>query len=80
MSTNLGALLRQRRELRNLSLSALASLSGLAKAHIWEIEIGRQTNPKVSTICALADALNTDAGHIFAWAAMDDFNKRANRA
>lgn len=48
---------RHLRESRHLSQTELAQQSGVLKATISQIELGRNTDPRYSTIKALADAL-----------------------
>ncbi len=56
VSVNVGARLRTLREARNLSMRALANLSGLSANALSMIERGR-TSPSVSTLYKLATAL-----------------------
>lgn len=56
------------RMLLGLSLRDVADKSGLTKAHIWELEDGRATNPTVKTLLMLATALNTKAEKLAALA------------
>ncbi len=57
ISINVGARLRTLREARNLSMRALANLSGLSANALSMIERGR-TSPSVSTLYKLATALD----------------------
>jgi transcriptional regulator with XRE-family HTH domain len=60
---------RQRREKLGLSLSKLAARTGMAKAHIHDIEKGRSHNPTCSTVVALAAGLQVSAVELFKVAA-----------
>lgn len=51
--TRIGSRLRSYREKRGLSLGQAASVAGLSKAHIWELEIGRAENPTITTLLLL---------------------------
>lgn len=50
------SLLREERQIRNLSQGALAERAGLKQAHISHFETGRRT-PCLRNLCRLADAL-----------------------
>lgn len=57
MSETLGqAILRGRCE-RELSLQKLADAAWITKAHAWDLETGRSTNPTAKTIIRLSAAL-----------------------
>lgn len=45
--------LRAARNAAGYSLSAAAKLAGLSKAQLWELEDGRQNNPRRNTMAAL---------------------------
>lgn len=47
-----------RRAELGLSLQQLATKASLTKAHVWELEQDRSTNPTISTLRALARALD----------------------
>jgi transcriptional regulator with XRE-family HTH domain len=53
----LAARLRQLREARKLTQQALATAAGLSVSQITHIEQGRTTDPRMSTLRALAKAL-----------------------
>ena len=53
----LGARLKAKREAKGMSLDELAKATGLSKAGLWQIEVGR-SEPRASTIIALAIALD----------------------
>jgi transcriptional regulator with XRE-family HTH domain len=59
VGTNCAAFRRE----RELSLDALARLSGLSKGMLVEIE-QRRTNPSIATLCRLANALNVGLAEI----------------
>lgn len=47
------------RKARRMTLQEVADRSGLAKSYVWEIEKGVGTNPSITKLIALADALGT---------------------
>lgn len=63
--SNLGKLVRAKRNERGLSLQNVADAASLSKAHVWEIERGRADNPSVSTLTALGAALGVSAVELF---------------
>lgn len=69
----LGAAIKQVRSDRKLSLQEVANRAGLTKAHVWDLERGRATNPGVNTLHGLARALDIDpmvlARAAFGWPA-----------
>ena len=56
ITANLGAILRQARQARNLSLDETAVLTGVSKAMLGQIERG-ESNPTVSTMWKIASGL-----------------------
>lgn len=63
-------LLRIHRERAGLSLGQVATLTGLSKTHIWELEKGRASNPCVETLAAIAEAVGVHPSLLFsAWLA-----------
>lgn len=54
----LGQLLKQRRELQNMSLQEVGDACGLSKGYVWEIEAGKTTNIGLMTAIRLSIALN----------------------
>jgi len=62
------ALFVRRQEL-GLSLQDVADRTGGTKAHVWELESGRSTNPTVKTLLGLAAALEMDPVELFRAAA-----------
>lgn len=49
--------LKEARIAKRLSLARLARLAGTTKAHVWDLEQGRATNPTLSTLKGLSSAL-----------------------
>lgn len=58
--------LRHYRNLAGLSLGQLAKAAGISKTHLWELEVGRTSNPCVETLAAIADALGVSPTLLFA--------------
>lgn len=58
-SRELGERIRSRRELRGVTLGALADTAGVAKSNLSRIESGETGNPGVRTLSAIARALET---------------------
>lgn len=54
---SLGELIHRERAAWGLSLQGLADKAGSTKAHIWDLEQGRASNPTVRTLLGLSDAL-----------------------
>lgn len=54
-----GSWLRDWRKANRYSLAEFGGLAGLTKAYVWEIEKGRQSNPSLATLMAIAKATNT---------------------
>jgi transcriptional regulator with XRE-family HTH domain len=67
----LGDAMKASREQAGLSLQELATAAGLTKAHVWELERGRCTNPTVKTIHGLARALGVKPDIVAIWALAD---------
>jgi len=55
----LAAKLKELRIKKGKSLQDLATLVGASKAHIWDLETGRATNPTIELLTKLAGALGT---------------------
>ncbi len=53
----LGTRIKLLRELRDMSLQAVADAAGLTKSHIWEMEQGKSTNPTVNAVWGISAAL-----------------------
>lgn len=60
----ISARLGETRKQRQLSLQAVADRAGLSKAHIWELEQGRSTNPTISAAVAIASALGVSLDYL----------------
>ena len=56
----LGETMKALREKADLSLQDVATLAGISKAHVWEMEQGSTINPSIGTLCGLARALKTE--------------------
>lgn len=52
----LGTRMKLLREMRGMSLQAVADAAGLTKSHIWELEQGKSVNPTVNAIWGLSSA------------------------
>ena len=75
MSTPLGSRLKARRTERGLTLEALASVSGISKAYLWQLENAETCNPSVNKMRTLAKVLDVPLSFFFEEAAkgeMDD--------
>ena len=46
------------REQKNLTLAALSEMTGLGTGRLSEIETGRTSDPRISTLIKIADALD----------------------
>ncbi len=57
---SLAANIRARRKKAHLSQDALSKLAGFTLHTLTKIEIGATTDPRVSTVKRLADALHTN--------------------
>lgn len=53
----LGTRIKLLREMREMTLQAVADASGLTKSHVWEIEQGRSVNPTVNAVWGISSAL-----------------------
>lgn len=60
----LGQALRGFRKANRYSLDEIASLSGVAKSHLWELELSATINPRLSTLIALAKVMKKPVGWI----------------
>jgi DNA-binding XRE family transcriptional regulator len=56
-SESIGDSIKHARESRDLSLAETAKMAGMTKAHLWEIESGRATNPSLEIMRGLSRAL-----------------------
>jgi transcriptional regulator with XRE-family HTH domain len=57
-------LIRYWREHEGLSLSQAAARIGITKAHLWDLESGRATNPTIRTLARLASAYGADLPYL----------------
>ena len=63
-------LLRIHRERAGMSLGQVATLAGISKTHLWELERGRTCNPTLETLTAIAEAVDVAPVLLFsAWVA-----------
>lgn len=53
----LGARIKLLRDMRGMSLQAVADAASLTKSHVWDLEQGRSVNPTVNAIWGLSAAL-----------------------
>ncbi len=60
----MGERLRELREKANLTQEGLAHRAGVSSAAIFRIEQGRPSDPKLSTLVALARALGVTVGRL----------------
>lgn len=74
--TFLGEAIKTRREQRYMSLQDVADKAKLSKAHVWDLERGKATNPCVGSLLALAKALELDPGVLAGLAFADLPNDR----
>ena len=65
-AARLGHRLLQLRELRGMSLSAIAADAGIAKSYLAKLERGQVENPGIGTINNVASALGVALGELFA--------------
>lgn len=56
--------LRESRERKGLSLQKLADMIGASKAHIWDLEKGRTTNPSLEILVGLSRALDVSIANL----------------
>ncbi|APW42021.1 transcriptional regulator [Rhodoferax saidenbachensis] len=57
MASTFGVRLRKFRMAKNLSLQQLADEVGASKAHIWDLEQGKTSNPTLALLTELSRAL-----------------------
>jgi transcriptional regulator with XRE-family HTH domain len=62
----IGERLMQLRELRGLSVSAVATKASVAKSYLGKIEQGKVDNPGLATLNSIAGALNVTLSELFA--------------
>lgn len=53
-SRKLGKRLRAHRKARELTLQEAADAVGISKSHMWELETGRNSNPTIGVMMAIA--------------------------
>lgn len=63
MSVRLGEKLRELRKKNGLTLEKLATIAGLSKSYIWELENRESPSPSAEKLNALADALGVTADY-----------------
>jgi len=56
--------LRESRERKGISLQKLADKIGASKAHIWDLEKGRTTNPSLEILIGLSRALDVSIANL----------------
>ncbi len=61
---DLGKRIRELREARELTLSALATKTGITKPYLWRIERGDKTHPSLATLTKIADALGVSVADL----------------
>ena len=57
--------LKQIRESKNISLSHLSVLSKVSRTYISDLELNRKTNPSISSLYKIADALEVNVKDLF---------------
>lgn len=55
---SLGTKLKELRLKKGESLQQVADMAGVSKAHIWELEAGKSTNPTIELVRKLAEHFN----------------------
>lgn len=68
----LAAKLKQLRTATRKSLQELADDVGASKAHIWDLETGRATNPSIELLTKLSRALNVSVAELIGETAASD--------
>lgn len=59
--SEVGAFIKQQRELRGYSLKKLANLCGISDSELLKIEKGERQNPNCKCLCEIARALDTSS-------------------
>ena len=67
----LGEMIKTLRRARDLSLQEVADAAEISKAHVWDLERGKSTNPTIETLCKLGGALKTDVSLLCSAAIVD---------
>jgi transcriptional regulator with XRE-family HTH domain len=57
LAKRIGLAAKTIRKQRRLTLQDVADRSGLAKSYVWEVERGEKTNPSISALVSLTEAL-----------------------
>ena len=60
----LGAILKELRMRAGESLQQVADAIGSSKAHIWELETGKNKNPGADSLIKLADHFHVPVGYL----------------
>lgn len=60
----IGDNIKKYRELKSLTLPALATAAGVSKAFLWEIESGKSKRPGAETLFRIAEALDVTIAHL----------------
>ena len=68
----LAAKLKQLRTATRKSLQDLADEVGASKAHIWDLETGRATNPSIELLTKLSRALNVSVAELIGESSASD--------
>ena len=61
---SLGSRLYKLREDRKIALQVVADAVGASKAHIWELEKERKTNPSMALVTRLADFYDVSVAYL----------------
>lgn len=56
--------LKRLRKTWGYSLGDLSEKTGISKTHLWEIEMGRSSNPTLSTLHSLATVYGVSISHL----------------
>ena len=57
--------IKKLREIKNISINKLAKLSGVSRSYIIELENNQKTNPTMSTLRKIAEALDVNIKELF---------------
>lgn len=74
----LGQHIRKYRKDNRYSLSQLASLMGMSKVQLWEIETNPSPNPRLKTLMAIAKATNSALSRVAILAAKSQEGELSN--
>jgi len=64
VAAGMAARIAELRAKRKLSLQEVADRAGISKAHVWDIEQGRQRNPTIATAVNIASALGVSLDYL----------------